>query len=208
MLTRRQLLLLGGAATAAMLPAAASAEDAGQVTALMGRAVAQAGGSERPLAVGAQVQVGDLVQTAADSRLGLRLGQSTIINLGPATRLRIERHLVDAGGQFDLVEGSILFAHTRPAGTQPHKAEVRSPYGLIAVRGTRFWAGQQQGRFGVFVAEGAVDVTAADRSVRLHPGFGTDIMRPGLRPTAAAVWPSSRIRNAYLSTLGALPKQP
>lgn len=206
MLTRRHLLALGGGLGGALLPVAAFAEDAGEVSALTGNAVAVAGGAERTLATGATVKVNDLVQTGADGRLGLRLGKSTSIQLGPGTKLRIEQHLADVGGQFELLEGSMLFEHTRAPGAPAHKADVKGPYGLIAVRGTRFFAGPSRGRFGVYVTEGRVDVAAAGRTVVLVPGYGTEMARPGDIPVRPSVWSAGRAREALALVTG--PAQP
>lgn len=203
MIDRRRVLMLGGGLAATLLPGRVEAADpAGHVQSLHGKASAQASAAERMLATGDAVEVSDLVQTAANSRLGLKLGRSTLVNLGPSTRLRIERHLVEAGGAFELVEGQILFEHVRERAAAPATTEIRSPYGLIAVRGTQFFAGRSRGQFGVFVLDGQVDVTAAGRSVRLVPGYGTNVREPGAAPTPAAVWPPARIRDALLATTG------
>ena len=210
MIDRRTMLGLGSGAAAALIadPAAAQPRPAaGNVTTLTGKASALAdGAAERALAKGDPVQLAELVQTGAQSRLGLQLGQRTIVNLGPSTRLKLDPHIVDAGGTFDLVEGSMLFEHTRPKGSAPGRAEIRSPYGLIAVRGTRFWMGINRGSFGVFVTEGRVDVSAAGDTVALMPGWGTDIARPGQRPSRPRAWPVERQREIYLHTLGVVPR--
>jgi ferric-dicitrate binding protein FerR (iron transport regulator) len=73
---------------------------------------------------------------------------------------------------------------------------VRSPFALIAVRGTHFFAGPSWGAFGVFVARGRVRVAASGRQVELKDDEGTDIMHPGAAPTPPAEWSSDRIRDA------------
>jgi ferric-dicitrate binding protein FerR (iron transport regulator) len=203
MIDRRNFLLLGaGFAAASGSPMASAGEAAGRVTTLTGMAHAITNKMERPLAANATIAIDDLVQTAVGARLSMILGKNTLVHLGPSTKLKIERYLVDAGGAFDLVEGSMLFEHQRPRGTAAQKAVVRSPYGLIAVRGTKFFAGPSKGVFGVFVAEGLVDVIAAQKTVRLRPGFGTDILRPGLAPSLPKRWARPRIREGLALTLG------
>jgi ferric-dicitrate binding protein FerR (iron transport regulator) len=108
----------------------------------------------------------------------------------------IDRYLVDAGGEFRLEAGAMLF--DRPSG-KPSPVQVRSPFGLIAVRGTRFFAGPSAGVFGVFVERGTVAVSAAGREVVVLPGQGTDIPRPGEHPTPAHAWGEPRIRDALAS---------
>ena len=70
---------------------------------------------------------------------------------------------------------------------------------LIAIRGTRVFAGPSNGVFGVFVARGSVDVTAAGKTVTLGRGFGTNIAKPGDEPTAPAAWKPPRIKAAFAS---------
>ena len=76
---------------------------------------------------------------------------------------------------------------------------MRSPFGLIAVRGTRFFAGPSNGVFGVFVERGRVLVVGVDTAVIVEGGFGTDIARPGAEPTAPHPWAAPRIVNAMAS---------
>ena len=95
--------------------------------------------------------------TGVASRLGMRLGRNTTVKLGEQARLKIDRFIVDAGGEMTLSSGPMLFDG------QPLRAglQIRSPFALIAVRGTRFFAGPSNGRFGVFVVRGSVAVTSA-----------------------------------------------
>lgn len=112
------------------------------------------------------------------------------------SRIIIDRYLVDAGGEFRLEAGAMLF--DRPSGG-PLPVQVRSPFGLIAVRGTRFFAGPSAQVFGVFVERGTVGVSAAGREVTVSSGQGTDIARPGAPPTPVKAWGEPRIREALAS---------
>ena len=76
---------------------------------------------------------------------------------------------------------------------------VRSPFGLMAVRGTRFFAGPSNGVFGVFVERGSVLVVGVQTAVLVTSGFGTNIARPGAEPTDSAAWGAARIANAFAS---------
>jgi ferric-dicitrate binding protein FerR (iron transport regulator) len=125
----------------------------------------------------------------------VRLGRDTTVRLGEQARLKIDRYLVDAGGEMTLRSGPMLFdGPPRRAGVQ-----VRSPFALIAVRGTRFFAGPSNDRFGVFVARGSVRVSAAGEQVILHEGEGTDVLSPGAPPTPVKRWGLERIRAALAS---------
>lgn len=87
----------------------------------------------------------------------------------------------------------------RPAGARSVPMRIKSSYGLIAVRGTKFFAGPSNGTFGVFVDHGTVVVSAGDGEVTLQAGQGTNLGGVGAKPTAATAWGAERIRNALAS---------
>jgi hypothetical protein len=179
-----------------VLPAL-GADPAGAVEDVSGEAFAEAHAVRRLLDRLAPIFLGDQVGTGAASRLGMHLGRDTTIRLGENARLRIDRFLLDAGGEIALRSGPLLF--DRPPGSVPAPVQIRSPFALIAVRGTRFFAGPSNGRFGVFVERGTVAVTSAGRRVILHDGEGTDFSAPGTRPTPVKQWQPERIRAALAS---------
>lgn len=202
---RSTLAMIGwGAATIAaglFLPAApihaAGPQSAGQVDYLKGGATAVNDGALRELAERAPVFLREVVKTQAKTRMGLRLGSRTRLKLGENAQVRIDKYVIDAGGEIDLVEGAIQFERTGP----PAKDELkfRSSYGLIAVRGTRFFAGPSRGVFGVLVGSGRVAVTSGGQTVLVGPQQGTDIAAPGAPPTPVMTWDYSRIREALQS---------
>jgi ferric-dicitrate binding protein FerR (iron transport regulator) len=192
LIDRRRLMLSAGASLIAWPALAQKTEQAGAVNALTGAAFAEAGSERRALNSTAPVFIGDKIATEKDSRLAMLLGTDTTLRLGERTSVTIDRFLVNAGGEIVLDSGRLLF--DRPS-TGP-TVNIRSPYGLIAVRGTKFFAGMLEGKFGVFVERGKVDVTAARRTVLLGSGEGTDIARHGAPPTAPKVWGAPRIKLA------------
>lgn len=194
---RRRLLRYGALALpiiAALVPARA-AEQVGSVEDVAGDAFAELESVRRTLNRALPIFLNEEVITGAASRLAMRLGRNTTVRLGEQARLRIDRFLVDAGGEMTLRSGPMLFdGQPRRAGVQ-----VRSPFALIAVRGTRFFAGPSNDRFGVFVARGSVTVSASGQQVILHEGEGTDIVSPGWPPTPVKRWAPERIRAALAS---------
>lgn len=129
-------------------------------------------------------------------RVELRLGEHTKIRLGERARLKIDRFLLNTGGEITLDTGPMLF---EKRDGRPMPISIRSSYGEITVRGTRFFVGPSNNVFGVFVDEGSVTVTAGGRRVVLRAGEGTDISKPGTRPTAPKRWGQPRIKAAYAS---------
>jgi len=171
-----------------------SPEAVGSVEEASGEAFADARKKRRPLERASPIFVNDQVGTGPNSRVELRLGETTKIRLGERARLNIDRFLLNMGGEITLDAGAMLF---NKRDGRPMPMEIRSAYGVIAVRGTRFFAGPSNKVFGVFVEEGTDTVTAGGRRVILRAGEGTDISSPGMRPTAPNRWGEPRIRAAY-----------
>jgi len=175
---------------------AQTTEPAGMIEEIKGEGFAESRSGRRTLERNSSVFVADLVGTGAASRLLIHLGEQTRVRLGEQARIIIDRYLIDAGGEFRLEAGAMHF--DRPSG-KSSPIRIRSPYGLIAVRGTRFFAGPSAGVFGVFVERGSVSVTAAEREVVLLMGQGTDIPHPGDKPMTARRWRDLRIHEAMES---------
>jgi len=196
----RRAFLCAAAGTTMLVPHASHAqrsEKAGSVGDVKGDAFVVDRNERRSLAQAAPVFVNDMVGTGEDSRLTMLLGKDTTLRLGSQARLILDRVLVNAGGDITLQSGPILFS--RPAGSPPARMRIQSSFGLIAVRGTRFFAGPSNDVFGVFVERGSVSVTAAGRQVVLRAGQGTNIAQPGAAPTPPAPWKPERIRAAFES---------
>ena len=123
------------------------------------------------------------------------LGEDTTIRLGENARLVIDQFLSTTGGEISLPAGPMLFE--RPDGSRPMPVKIKSSYGLIAVRGTTFFAGPSNDVFGVFVQHGTVSVSNAGGEVALNAGEGTNLANPGAKPTAPVLWGAERIRKAF-----------
>ena len=190
--TRRRALLIGAALTLAGGSLEAEESLAGTIEALRGDAFAEGPKPRRTLQPKAQVFIGDMVETAVNSALTMHLGKATFVKLGALAKFRIDNFVVDAGGTFDLDQGPMLIDHNG-------NLQVRSPFGLMAVRGTMFFAGPSNDVFGVFVARGLVAVAGGERTVILRPGLGTNVVRPGDAPTEPRRWSLGRITAALRS---------
>jgi hypothetical protein len=163
-----------------ILPAAAfAAVRAGEVESSRGECFARTVAAQRALKQDADVYIGDSVGTGTGSSLGLLLGAATRVQLGAESQLRIDRFIINAGGILRLDRGALLYDHDPKDG--PDIVTVRTPCGLLAARGTRFFAGPSNGAFGVFVERGAVLVPGVNTAVQLIGGQGTEIAPPGRR---------------------------
>jgi hypothetical protein len=184
------------ASTAFNQPANA-ADPAGRVEEIKGEAFADASNQHRSLEKASSIFVGDRVETGASSRLTMLLGVDTTIRLGERAHLVIDQFLSTTGGEISVQSGPMLF--DRPSGSPPVPVKIKSPYGLIAVRGTKFFAGPSNGVFGVFVDHGTVVVAGGGSEVVLQAGEGTNLSSPGAKPTAAVKWGNERIQAALAS---------
>ena len=184
-------------ASAAFNQPANAADPAGRVEEIKGEAFADASNQHRTLEKSSSVFVGDRVETGASSRLTMLLGVDTTIRLGERAHLVIDQFLSTTGGEISVQAGPMLF--DRPSGSPPVPVKIKSPYGLIAVRGTKFFAGPSNGVFGVFVDHGTVVVAGGGSEVVLQAGEGTNLSSPGSSPTAPVKWGKARIDAALAS---------
>lgn len=177
----------------------AATETIGEAADVRGKVVARQVKDVRGLAKGAALMLKDSVETAAKSFARLELAGRTTVHLGSRARLLIDRFVADAGGVLELGEGAMLL--DRAEDLPKLDITIRSQFGLIAVRGTRFFAGPSKKVFGVFVARGSVEVEAAGVTRRLNAGEGINIAKPGEAPSEVARWKQPRI-DAALKSVG------
>lgn len=198
-LDRRGVLALVGTllASVALKAPAHAADPAGRVEEVKGEAFVDARNQHRALEKAASLFLGDRVATGPSSRLTMLLGKDTTIKLGEKAQLVIDQFLSTTGGEISLQSGPMLF--DRPSGSKPVPVKIRSSYGLIAVRGTKFFAGPSNGVFGVFVDHGTVVVSGGGSRVVLKAGQGTNLESPGSKPTAPVAWKPQRISAALAS---------
>lgn len=196
---RFSLLLMAGVGLPGTLHAAETARQVGDVRSAVGGVFAQAS-ETRPLAAGAGVLLGDLVWTDADARAALAMEGGSNVFLGAKARLKIDRFIAASGGQLVLGDGAMVF--DRDEALPKTEIEVRSVFGLIGVRGTRFFAGPSRGAFAVFCERGEVRIEAAGETRVLGAGDGVDIIAAAGAPSAVKRWKPARIEEAFRSVLG------
>ncbi len=197
LLANRRSVVGGLVCATAFLSPAFAISAVGSVESSIGAANAEASGVTRSLATGADIFVGDLVSTSETARLVMLLGSATRVHLGARTRLRVDRFLAATGGELRFDSGPLVIDHDESSPATD--VRLHSPFGMIALRGTRVFAGPSNGVFGVFVERGVVDFSAGGATVRLTAGEGSDVRRPGDKPSAPRRWPSERAVDALAS---------
>jgi hypothetical protein len=192
---RRALLAALASATAmsavSHARAAIQARPVGNVSDLRGSAFAERGPDQVSLFEKSPVLLEDLVRTGPESRCALRLGEATTIHMGESVKLRIDRFIINAAGVLTLEAGAVRV--DKNDGARNQRLLLNSPYALIAIRGTSYFAGLLPDGFGVFVERGEVAVRAAGASVSLKAGEGTRIPVIGAKPEKPIVWGDHKI---------------
>jgi hypothetical protein len=176
---------------------ALAAESAGRVEDAEGSSTGLLEGLIRDLQPGSDVFLQEIVQTGAAARLTLAFAAATRLKLGERTRVRIDKSLVERGGELTFARGAILFE--RPNSGGAGDLMVKTPFAIIAARGTTFWAGPSNNVVGVFVQEGVVTVRNRGGGVTLRAGQGTDLTAPDVAPTPPKAWGEARIAAAMAS---------
>ena len=149
------------------------------------------------LAAGGQIMDHDLVATGSDSFADLALGGDTRILLGSKTELLLDSFIAGQGGTMELGLGQMVF--DRPEGLPKIDLALRTTFGMIGVRGTKFFAGPNRGVFAVFVEHGQVSVDAGGIQRLVGAGEGIEIAKPGEAPNKTVKWKEARIVEAYAS---------
>src|SRR6476620_12703471 len=135
-----------------------------------------------PAAVGTLAHMNDQLHTGAQARLQVSFRDSTQLNLGENATVVVDRFVYDpdAGtGEVVLKTGVAAFrmATGKISELKDKKITVSTPFATLGARGTDFWWGPIDGRFGVLLlSESKVEVRNDAGAVLInHAGYGTDI---------------------------------
>jgi hypothetical protein len=196
-----RLLLLAGLLLAAGPAAAQEPPAVGTVARVQNEAVATRGAAIRPLAPGAAVHRGEILNTGRDARLEVRLADGTSLTMGEWGAVVVEDLVEDrerpalfvrvVSGVFRLITGEI-------ARLRPQAVRVATPLATIGVRGTDFWGGRLDGEFSVLLLEGRIVVVTPAGAVELSEiGTATRVAAPGALPAPAEAWDVDRQARAF-----------
>lgn len=132
-------------AALALASGSASAQLAGRVKTVNGQASIVSGGNVVAAQPGTPVSVGDVVRTGADGSVGITLKDNTMLSFGPSTTFTLESFLfaptegrLQLGGSIGA--GSLHYVSGAIARLKPEAVKIKTPSGIIGVRGTRFVA--------------------------------------------------------------------
>lgn len=151
--------------------------------------------------VGADIMDRDFIVTGDVSYAEMTLGEATKLLLGSHTELLVDSFIASQGGTIELGTGGMIF--DRPEEQPKIDLTVRTAFGMIGVRGTKFFAGPNRSAFAVFVERGQIEFTGGGVTRAVGAGEGIDIAAVGDPPGQVVRWGEARIREAYAS-VGAL----
>lgn len=118
----------------------AVAAPAGTATGVDPEAQVSPAGETRKLVVGADIFIGDVVQTSSGGRVEIEFSDSTRLIVGPGSSLVIEDYLLRSDGSAgNFVVGALAGTYRFMSGTAAsERYSIRTPSGTIGIRGTAF----------------------------------------------------------------------
>ena len=178
-----------------------AADEIGKISRIQAVAQAETGGVLRELALDTPIHLNDIVTTGNEARLEIILIDGSQITVGAQARLVIDGFVyqpTQVRAQLAAsVKGAFRFISGGIGRTVGNRIAVRTPFAIIGVRGTDFWAGPVDGISGVVLFEGAVTVSGAGSQVTLdRPGQGTNVTAAGQPPGTVTTWPQDKVDRA------------
>lgn len=115
----------------------------GVVKTVKGVATVTTGGQVVKAQPGTPLHQGSELKTEAEASLGVIFGDNTLMSFGPNTELTVEEYLYEpAAGKLKLgarmSKGTLNYVSGAIAKLQPEAVTVKTPSGMIGVRGTQF----------------------------------------------------------------------
>lgn len=135
-----------GCSLLALAPLApAQTEPIGYVKTVTGEAWVSSAGQRVRAEPGTAVMLGCQLKTHAQASLGVTFKDNTVMSFGPDTELTVDEYLyAPAQGQLklgtSLLRGSLNYVSGVIARLKPDAVNIKTPSGIIGVRGTQFVA--------------------------------------------------------------------
>jgi hypothetical protein len=132
-------------------------------------------------AVGTPVHMNDRLRTGPNARLEVTFNDNSSLTLGENANVVIDRYVFNPNKSsaqvvLEAAHGAFRFAGGKIEQMNHKNIVVNTPHAALAVRGTHFWAGPIDGKYGVLLLSGKVGVSNPNGAVTLaRPGMGTDI---------------------------------
>jgi len=185
------------------IPAARAADGdvAGRVLRLKNTAMAMQDAVPRPLKVGSEILVGDVISTGKGTRLEFTLKDGSVMTLGERTVFVVSEFVQDPAKEniaLRLLSGAFKASSGKVAAANPDAMTVATNTGTIGIRGTTVWGGTLDTEFEVALLDGkSVTVTTRGGRVELTaPGQGTLVPSEDAAPSAPVIWAQPKVTRA------------
>ena len=159
---------------------AANDEPIGNVATLTGSATVTRNKSATPLKLQDDIYLNDVLQTSANSTLGVTFNDATTFNLTANATITVDNFVYEEGGKqnaalFDVARGTVAFAAAAVAKTGDMK--ISTPSATLGIRGTSGL---------VEVPEGAAAANASNVAIKLYPDADGTVGRIEVNDRAGA----------------------
>jgi hypothetical protein len=127
----------------ALSPAWAAQETIGFVKTVSGNAVVIDAGNPVEARVGTPIKMGNTLKTGPKGTMGVTFNDNTVMSFGPDTELTVDEYLYAPGADklkfgTNMSKGSLQVVSGVIAKLKPQSVTMKTPGGMIGVRGTRF----------------------------------------------------------------------
>lgn len=128
------------------------------------RVLNQAQIGSRAAVVGAPVHMNDQLRTGAGARLEITFSDRSVLTLGENARVVVDSFAFNpkkgsANVVLNATRGAFRLAGGRIEQMRQKNITVNTPGAALAVRGTHFWAGPIEGKYGVLLLKGKARVS-------------------------------------------------
>ena len=128
-----------------MVPAIAQEGVIGYVKTVAAQASVVSAGQTTPAKPGLALHLGDVLKTGVSASMGVIFKDSTTMSMGPDTELVVDEYLFapekgDLKLGAKLSKGSLYYISGVIAKLKPESVSIKTPTGMIGVRGTQFLA--------------------------------------------------------------------
>ena len=125
-----------------VIPAAYAADEVGRIKVAEGEVSLLRGNTQVPATAGDKVEKADVLTTGQNGKMGLILGDDTVITLGPSSEFSVaEYQFSPRENKLSLVgkmaKGTCSFLSGIIAKLSPESARIETPDATIGIRGTR-----------------------------------------------------------------------
>jgi hypothetical protein len=125
------------------VPAWADDAAIGFIKTVTGNASVISAGKAVSAQVGTPIKTGDVLKTGTKSSLGVTFKDNTVMSFGPDTELTVDEYLYAPGKgdlklQASMAKGTLQVVSGVIAKLKPDAVALKTPTGLIGVRGTHF----------------------------------------------------------------------